>query len=90
MLKKSVLISVMCISFTGFSQTQCKGKTKNNTQCKNIIKKDNSLCHLHDPNHVVKKKNVHKTVICSGITKKNTPCKSRTKHVSGKCHHHRD
>ena len=89
MLKKSIIIGMMCVSVVGFSQTQCKGKTKNNTQCKNITKKDNSLCHNHDPNHVSKDKNKGETVICSGTTKKNTPCKSRTKDKSGLCHNHR-
>ena len=28
MLKNTIIIGLMCVSFTGFSQTQCKGKTK--------------------------------------------------------------
>ena len=90
MIKKSLIIGMMCVSFLGISQTQCKGMTKSHTQCKNIIKKKNGLCHNHDPNHVSKSKNQGKTVICSGITKKNTPCKRKTKNKSGKCHNHRN
>ncbi len=87
-MKKIILtISSLLIVMISYGQTQCKGTTKNNIQCKNIIKKENSLCHLHDKNHVSKNKT--KTVICSGITKKNTKCKSRTKDKSGLCHHHR-
>ena len=88
MIKKSLIIGIMCVSFVGFSQVQCKGKTKKNIQCKQITKSSNNLCHNHDPNH--KKKEVYPTVICSGITKNNIPCKSRTKDISGKCHNHRD
>tara|TARA_R110002020_G_scaffold395836_1_gene605871 strand:+ start:349 stop:666 length:318 start_codon:yes stop_codon:yes gene_type:complete len=88
--KLFVLISIMCSSFIGISQTQCKGITKDSVQCKNIVKKENSLCHNHDPNHVSEDKNKGETVICSGTTKKNQPCKNRTKDKSGKCHNHRD
>ena len=90
MLKKSMLIGMMCVSFLGISQTQCKGITNDSVQCKNIIKKENGLCHTHDPNHISKSKNQGKTVICSGTTKKNQPCKNRTKDLSGKCHNHKD
>ena len=88
MLKKSLIIGMVCVSFLGISQTQCKGITKSDTQCKNITKKENSLCHNHDPNH--KSENKGETVICSGTTKNNQPCKNKTKDKSGKCHHHRD
>jgi hypothetical protein len=87
MLKKSIIIGMMCISVVGFSQTQCKGMTKSHTQCKNVTKKENSLCHNHDPNH--KSENKGKTVICNGTTKNNQSCKNKTKNKSGKCHHHR-
>ena len=87
MKKLTLTVSTLLIVMTSYSQTQCKGITKNNIQCKNIIKKENSLCHLHDKNHVSKDKN--KTVICNGITKKNTKCKNKTKDISGLCHHHR-
>jgi len=90
MLKKSIIIGMMCVSFLGMSQTQCKGTTKSNTQCKNVIKKENSLCHNHDPNHVSEDKNKGETVICSGKTKQNQPCKNKTKDKNGKCHNHRN
>ena len=89
MKKVTLSISSLLIVMMSYGQTQCKSKTKNNIQCKNITKKDNSLCHNHDPNHVSKDKNKGETVICSGTTKKNTPCKSRTKDKSGLCHNHR-
>ena len=88
MLKKTMLIGVMCVSFLGISQTQCKGITQDSTQCENITTKKNSLCHNHDSNHVVKQKT--KSVMCSGTTKKNQPCKRKTLHSSGLCHNHRD
>ena len=80
---------MVCVSFLGISQTQCTEITKNNIQCKNITKKDNKLCHNHDPNHVSEDKSKGKTVICSGTTKQNQPCKNRTKDLSGKCHNHK-
>ena len=88
MLKKTMLIGVMWVSLLGISQTQCNGITKNNIQCKNVVKDSSGLCYTHDPNYV--KKTDNKTVICSGTTKKNQPCKNRTKDLSGKCHNHRD
>ena len=88
MLKKTMLIGMMCVSFLGISQTQCKGTKKNNTQCENVTKKENSLCHNHDPNHVSKSKDKGETVICSGTTKKGSNCKNKTKNVSGLCHLH--
>ena len=87
MKKITLSISSLLIVMMSYGQTQCKGKTKSNVQCKNITKKSNSLCHNHDKNHVSKSKT--KTVICSGITKKNTKCKLKTKDKSGLCHHHR-
>ena len=88
MLKKSIIIGMMCVSFLGISQTQCKGITKDSTRCENTTTKKNSLCHNHDENHVVKKKT--KSVVCSGKTKQNRPCKRKTLHQSGRCHNHRD
>jgi len=85
------LLSMMVVSTLSFGQNnenQCKGITKSNTQCKNITRKSNKLCHNHDVNHV--KESEKKTVICSGTTKQNKPCKNRTKDLSGKCHNHRD
>ena len=89
MIKKSLVIGMMCVSFLGISQTQCNGLTKDSVQCKNVTKKENNLCHNHDSNHVSKSKNQGETVICNGITKNNTLCKNKTKDISGKCHNHR-
>ena len=88
MLKKTMLIGVMCVSLLGISQTQCDGITKSNNQCKNTVKDTSSLCYLHNPNYV--SKSVNKAVVCSGTTKKNKPCKNRTKDSSGRCHNHRN
>ena len=88
MLKKTMLIGMMCVSFLGISQTQCNGLTKDSVQCKNVVKDISSLCHLHNPNYVSKSET--KSVVCSGITKKNKPCKNRTKDLSGRCHNHRE
>ena len=87
MKKITLSVAALTIAMMSYGQTQCKGKTKSNVQCKNITKKTNGLCHNHDKNHVVKTK--YKTVICSGTTKKNTKCKNKTKHSSGLCHNHR-
>ena len=89
MIKKSLIIGMMCVSFLGISQTQCKGMTKSHIQCKNDTKKENSLCHNHDPNHISEDKNKGETVICSGKTKQNLPCKRKTKDLSGKCFNHK-
>ena len=88
MKKLTLSVAALTIAVMSYGQTQCKGKTKDNIQCKNITKKDNSLCHNHDPNHVVKKKT--KSVICSGTTKQNKKCKRKTTHSSGRCHNHRN
>jgi len=88
MLKKSLIIGMVYISFFGMSQTQCNGITKSNIQCKNTTKDSSGLCYTHDPNYV--KKSDSKAVICSGTTKQNQPCKRKTKDISGKCHNHRD
>ena len=63
--------------------------TKSHIQCKNDTKKENSLCHNHDPNHISEDKNKGETVICSGKTKQNLPCKRKTKDLSGKCFNHK-
>jgi hypothetical protein len=89
MIKKSLIIGMMCVSFLGMSQTQCDGLTKDNVQCKNMTKSESGLCHLHNPDYK-KGKCVGKTVVCSGTTKKNKPCKSKTKDLSGRCHNHRN
>ena len=89
MLKKTMLIGVMCVSFLGISQIQCDGTTKDSIQCKNITKSESGLCHLHNPDYE-RGKCVGKTVVCSGNTKKNKPCKNKTKDLSGLCHNHRN
>ena len=89
MLKKTMLIGVMCVSLHGISQIQCDGLTKDSVQCKNITKTEGGLCHLHNPDYK-KGKCVGKTVVCSGTTKKNKPCKNKTKDLSGLCHNHRN
>ena len=86
MIKKSLVIGMMCVSFLGISQTQCNGLTKDSVQCKNIIKDVSSLCHLHNPNYVSKTE--IKAVICSGTTKAGNNCKNKTKNTSGLCHLH--
>ena len=88
MLKKTMLIGMMCVSFFGISQTQCNELTKDSVQCNNTTKAKNSLCYLHNPYYT----NAVKipTIICNGITKKNKPCKRKTKDVSGRCHNHRN
>ena len=86
MKKITLSMAILLIAVMSYGQTQCKGKTKDNIQCKNITKKKNSLCHNHDKNHKIKSKS--KAVICSGITKANKPCKNRTTNKNGKCHNH--
>ena len=87
MLKKTMLIGVMCVSLFGISQTQCDGLTKDSVQCKNTTKSTTELCYLHDKTYV---KDDKMSQICSGTTKKNQPCKSKTKDLSGRCHNHRN
>ena len=88
MIKKTMLIGVMCVSLFGISQTQCNELTKDSVQCNNTTKAKNSLCYLHNPYYT----NAVKipTTICNGITKKNKPCKRKTKDVSGKCYNHKN
>jgi hypothetical protein len=88
MIKKTMLIGMMCVSFFGISQTQCNELTKDSVQCNNTTKAKNSLCYLHNPYYT----NAVKipTTICNGITKKNKPCKRKTKDVSGKCYNHKN
>ena len=87
MLKKTMLIGVMCVSFFGISQTQCNGLTKDSVQCKNTTKSTTELCYLHDKTYV---KDDKMSQICSGTTKKNQPCKNKTKNESGSCHLHEE
>ena len=86
---KKITLSVVALTITmmSYGQTQCEGLTKTKVQCKNIVKTEVKLCHIHNPNHVVKSNKV--TVVCSGTTKNNTKCKNKTKDISGLCHNHR-
>ena len=88
MLKKTMLIGVMCVSLFGISQTQCDGLTKDSVQCKNTTKDLSELCYLHNKNYVKLIKIESK--VCSGTTKKNKSCKNKTKDSSGRCHNHRN
>ena len=87
MLKKTMLIGVMCVSFFGISQTQCNGLTKDSVQCKNTTKSTTELCYLHDKTYV---KDDKMSQICSGITKKNKSCKNKTKNENGLCYRHEE
>ena len=87
MLKKTMLIGVMCVSLFGISQTQCDGLTKDSVQCKNTTKSESKLCYLHDKMYV---KDDKMSQICSGTTKKNKSCKNKTKNESGLCYRHEE
>ena len=87
MLKKTMLIGVMCVSLFGISQTQCDGLTKDSVQCKNTTKSTTELCYLHDKTYV---KDDKVSQICSGTTKKNKSCKNKTKNKSGLCYRHEE
>ena len=87
MLKKTMLIGVMCVSLFGISQTQCDGLTKDSVQCKNTTKSMTELCYLHDEMYV---KDDKMSQICSGTTKKNKSCKNKTKNESGLCYRHEE
>ena len=86
MLKKTILIGVMCVSLLGISQTQCNGLTKDSVKCENTTKSESKLCYLHDKDYVKIIKTEAK--ICNGTTKKNQPCKNKTKNSNGLCHLH--
>jgi len=91
MIKKSIVIGMMCVSFFGISQTtQCTALTKDSIRCKNITKSKVKLCYAHNPKHEEGKCIRGEAVICSGITKKGKSCKNRTKNLSGKCYRHED
>ena len=85
MKKISLSVAALTIAMMSYGQTQCKGLTKDNIQCKNTTKVE--LCHLHNPNYV--KPNEKPTVICSGITKTGNNCKRKTKNQSGLCYNHK-
>jgi len=86
MKKLTLSVAALTIAMMSYGQTQCEGVTKKNVQCKNTVKTEVKLCHIHNPNHVVKSDKV--SVICSGTTKANNPCKNKTKNIDGKCHLH--
>ena len=71
---------------TSNESTQCTATTKQNVQCKNVVKDNSELCYLHNPHYV--KKSESTTVICSGITKSGNNCKRKTKNASGLCYNH--
>jgi len=85
MIKKSLIVGMMCVSFFGISQTQCSGITKDSINCKNITKSESKLCYIHDKNY---KKDDKVSQICSGTTKSNKGCKNKTKNSSGLCYLH--
>jgi len=87
MIKKSLVIGMMCVSFLGISQTQCNGLTKDSVSCKNVTKSELSLCYLHDKNY---KKDDKVSQICSGTTKVGKSCKNKTKNESGLCYRHEE
>jgi len=87
MKKITLSVAALTIAMMSYGQTQCEGMTKMKVQCKNTVKTEIKLCHLHNPNHVVKSDKV--SVICSGTTKKSNNCKNKTKDISGLCHNHR-
>ena len=87
MLKKTMLIGVMCVSLFGISQTQCDGLTKDSVQCKNVTKSESKLCYLHDKTYVKDDKMSQK---CIGTTKTGKNCKNKTKNESGKCYRHEE
>ena len=71
---------------TSNESTQCTATTKQNVQCKNVVKDNSELCYLHNPNYVKPSDKV--TVVCNGTTKAGNKCKNKTKNTSGLCHLH--
>ena len=86
MKKLTLSVAALTIAMMSYGQVQCEGITKMKVQCKNTVKTEVKLCHIHNPNHVVKSDKV--SVICSGTTKAKNPCKNKTKNTNGKCHLH--
>ena len=86
MKKLTLSVAALTIAMMSYGQVQCEGITKLNVQCKNMTKDISKLCHIHNPNHVVKSDKV--AVICSGTTKLNKPCKKKTKAPNGRCYLH--
>ncbi len=85
MKKIKLSVAALLIASASFSQTQCKGLTKDSVQCKNTVKVG-ELCYLHNPNYV--KKSKKSAVQCSAFTKKGKRCKNKTKGPNGKCYLH--
>ena len=81
----AVLVS-STLSFGQTTSTQCTATTKQNVQCKNVVKDNSELCYLHNPNYVKPSDKV--TVVCNGTTKAGNKCKSKTKNLNGFCHNH--
>tara|TARA_R100000655_G_scaffold44976_1_gene81792 strand:- start:223 stop:492 length:270 start_codon:yes stop_codon:yes gene_type:complete len=85
MKKIKLSVAALLIASASFSQTQCKGLTKDSVQCKNTVKAG-ELCYLHNPNYV---KSIDcETLVCSGTTKSNKNCKNKTKNCDGLCYLH--
>ena len=82
----AVLVS-STLSFGQTTSTQCTATTKQNVQCKNVVKDNSELCYLHNPNYV--KSCDSAAVICSGTTKAGNNCKRKTKNTSGLCYNHK-
>ena len=85
-------LAVLVSSTLSFGQTtsnQCTATTKQNVQCKNVVKAKSGLCHQHDPNYV-KVDKLTTTVVCNGTTKAGNNCKRKTKNASGLCYNHKE
>ena len=60
MKKIKLSVAALLIASGSFAQTQCTAITKQNAQCKNVIKyvegndQQQPLCYLHDPSYVKK------------------------------------
>ena len=85
MKKISLSVAALLIASASFSQTKCKGLTKDSVQCKNTVKVG-ELCYLHNPNYVKPSKTV--AVVCTGTTKSGKNCKNKTKNSNQLCYLH--
>ncbi len=83
-------IAIMASATLSFAQNTdketCCAITKKEVKCKNTVKEGETLCYLHNPDHVSEDE---ESVICSGTTKAGNKCKLKTKDLTGLCHHHR-
>ena len=86
MKKLTLSVAALTIAMMSYGQVQCEGMTKMKVQCKNTTKDISKLCHIHNPDHIVRSDKV--TVMCSGTTKAGNNCKNKTKNTSGLCHNH--